>query len=146
AHAQEAIGKHIVVGDQYATITGVVQDFQSESKHKERRPCILIYDRENFFTASVRIQPQHMHPTIVGIEKAWSELFPDGLFRYTFLDDQIASFYKQEQKVYTAFRLFAVLAILIGCLGLYGLVAFAAVQRTREVGIRKVLGAALPDI
>ena len=54
--------------------------------------------------------------------------------------------YKQEQKAYTAFRLFSILAIIIGCLGLYGLVAFAAVQRTKEVGIRKVLGASMPDI
>jgi ABC-type antimicrobial peptide transport system permease subunit len=62
------------------------------------------------------------------------------------MDQHIANWYKQEAKVYTAFKLFASLAILIGCLGLYGLVAFAAVQRTKEVGIRKVLGASLLDI
>jgi ABC-type antimicrobial peptide transport system permease subunit len=62
------------------------------------------------------------------------------------MDQHIASWYRQEAKVYTAFKLFASLAILIGCLGLYGLVAFAAIQRTREVGIRKVLGASLLDI
>ena len=68
------------------------------------------------------------------------------MFEYQFIDEHIASWYKQEAKVYTAFKLFSSLAILIGCLGLYGLVAFAAVQRTKEVGIRKVLGASLFDI
>jgi ABC-type antimicrobial peptide transport system permease subunit len=68
------------------------------------------------------------------------------LFKYEFLDDHIAALYRQEQKVYTAFRLFSGIAILIGCLGLYGLVAFAAVQRTKEVGVRKVLGASMANI
>ena len=68
------------------------------------------------------------------------------MFTYEFLDDRIAGFYKQEQKLYTAFRFFVGIAILIGCLGLYGLITFAAIQRTKEVGIRKVLGASLPNI
>jgi len=76
----------------------------------------------------------------------WSTMFPEEMFKYEFLDDHIASFYRQEQKLYTAFRLFAGIAILIGCLGLYGLIAFATVQRTKEVGIRKVLGAPLTSI
>ena len=87
-----------------------------------------------------------MKSTIAHIEHIWTGMFPDGLFEYEFIDDHIGSMYKQEQKVYTAFRLFSGLAILIGCLGLYGLVAFTAVQRTKEVGIRKVLGASLLNI
>jgi putative ABC transport system permease protein len=87
-----------------------------------------------------------MHGTIDRISKQWSALYPDLLFQYEFLDDHIASFYRQEQKVYTAFRIFSCIAILIGCLGLYGLIAFATLQRTREVGVRKVLGATVPDI
>jgi ABC-type antimicrobial peptide transport system permease subunit len=87
-----------------------------------------------------------MHETIDRIDKLWSALYPDLLFQYEFLDEHIATFYRQEQKVYTAFRLFSCIAILIGCLGLYGLIAFATLQRTREVGIRKVLGASVPNI
>jgi putative ABC transport system permease protein len=68
------------------------------------------------------------------------------MFTYEFLDEHIASFYRQEQKLYTAFRLFAGIAILIGCLGLYGLISFATIQRTKEVSIRKVLGAPLGSI
>lgn len=146
AKPRDAIGKHIMVSGQHSTITGVVQDFQSESKHKKIRPCVLLYNEDAFVSASVKISPGVMRETVSRIEKNWARLFPGDLFIYEFLDDHIADFYKQEQKVYTAFKLFSSLAILIGCLGLYGLVAFAAVQRTREVGIRKVLGASLPHI
>jgi putative ABC transport system permease protein len=143
---QAALGKHILANGTYCTVIGVAQDFQSESKHKKIRPCILWYDDKVLFSASVKIKPQYMRQTISRIEKDWYSLFPDNLFYYEFLDDHIAGLYRQEGKVYTAFKLFSSLAILIGCLGLYGLVAFAAVQRTKEVGIRKVLGASMPDI
>jgi len=129
-----------------ATITGVVHDFQSESKHKLRRACILQYNNNRFFMASVKIRPGNINQTIDKIGKSWSALFPDNLFEYKFLDDHIASFYTQEQKEYTAFKFFSCIAILIGCLGLYGLIMFAAAQRTKEVGIRKVLGAPLMSI
>ena len=87
-----------------------------------------------------------MQRTITDIDKTYSAMFPDNLFQYQFLDEHIASLYKQEEKEYVAFKLFACIAIIIGCLGLYGLVAFAAAQRTKEVGIRKVLGASLGNI
>jgi predicted lysophospholipase L1 biosynthesis ABC-type transport system permease subunit len=143
----EAIGQYINLGGQeHCYIIGVVQDYQSESKHKKRRPCALLYQPDNFYMASVRIKPGAIHQTIQRLDKTWSALFPDNLFSYEFIDEHIASWYSQEAKVYTAFKLFSSLAIIIGCLGLYGLVAFAAVQRTKEVGIRKVLGASLFDI
>jgi ABC-type antimicrobial peptide transport system permease subunit len=144
---RQAIGKQIILnGGWYTTIIGVVQDFQNESKRKKIRPCAMIYRADNFYSVSVRLQPAGMRKTISAIDKAWSALFPEQVFSYEFLDEHIAAWYRQEQKEYVAFRLFSVVAILIGCLGLYGLVAFAAAQRTKEVGIRKVLGASLKDI
>lgn len=143
---QKAIGEHFRQGGETLIIAGVVQDFQSESKHKARRPCILSYEKDAFYTANVKLEPATMRQTISRIGKIWTATFPNEVFSYDFLDESIASMYKQEQKAYTAFRLFSILAIIIGCLGLYGLVAFAAVQRTKEVGIRKVLGASMPDI
>jgi hypothetical protein len=144
---QLAPGKHIILnGNWHCTITGVVKDFQSESKHKAIRPCALMYRADNFYTASVKLASTNMNKTIAAIDKSWSALFPQNVFNYEFLDDFIAAWYKQEQKEYTAFKLFAGIAILIGCLGLYGLVAFAAAQRTKEVGIRKVLGASVANI
>jgi ABC-type antimicrobial peptide transport system permease subunit len=106
----------------------------------------MTYSENDFWTACVRLNPLGMHATIDRIGKRWSALNPKGLFQYEFLDDHIASFYRQEQKVYTAFRLFSCIAILIGCLGPYGLIAFATLQRTKEVGIRKTLGASIPNI
>ncbi|MEV4885085.1 ABC transporter permease [Chitinophaga ginsengisegetis] len=143
---EKALGIHFYINDGPALITGVVKDFQSESRYKKRRPCILEYNARGFGTANIRIKPTDMRNTIAGIDKLWSALFTENQFEYQFLDDRIASMYIQEQKIYTAFKLFSSLAIIIGCLGLYGLVAFAAVQRTKEVGIRKVLGASLLNI
>jgi len=80
------------------------------------------------------------------MEKMFGSIFPDDYFDYEFMDETIANWYKQEQRTYTAFKLFSSIAIVIGCLGLYGLVAFSAAQRTKEVGIRKVLGASLMNI
>jgi len=143
---EKALGQVIKFDQTPTIIMGVVQDFQSESKHKKRRACVLAYLPQRFFMASVKLKPTAMPATIDQIGKSWSALFPDNLFEYKFLDDHIASFYKQEQKEYTAFQFFSCIAIIIGCLGLYGLVMFAAAQRTKEVGIRKVLGAPIMSI
>lgn len=114
----KAIGQHIKMNGQFTTIIGVIQDFQSESKHKKRRACALEYKADNFFMVSVRLQPAGMRRTIDQIDKSWSALFPKDLIKYEFLDEHIASYYTQEQKVYTAFKLFSFIDILIGCLGL----------------------------
>jgi putative ABC transport system permease protein len=142
----DAIGVRLKGNGNLLTITGVVKDFQSESKHKARRPVIIDYNPKRFFRVSVALKPGAIMQTMSSIERSWKSLFPDEMFNYEFLDDRIAGFYKQEQKLYTAFRFFVGIAILIGCLGLYGLITFAAIQRTKEVGIRKVLGASLPNI
>jgi len=143
---RSAIGQRFEMDGDHCRIIGVIQDFQSETKHKKRRSCVLLYNENGLWSASARISPVGMHQTIARIGRDWSALYPDLLFSYEFLDDHIASLYRQEQRVFTAFRLFSCIAILIGCLGLYGLIAFATLQRTREVGIRKVLGATVPDI
>ena len=143
---QKAIGHVFNANGGRCRIIGVVADFQSESKHKKRRPCIMQYNDRGFWNVSVRLNPYAMQQTIAQIDKVWSGLNPNNLFQYEFLDEHIASFYRQEQKVFTAFRLFSGIAIFIGCIGLYGLIAFATLQRTREVGIRKVLGASIGSI
>src|SRR6185312_1241520 len=114
----KAIGEAIKFDETPAIIIGVVKDFQSESKHKKRRACVLAYFPQRFFMASVKLKPTAMPATIDQIGKSWSALFPDNLFEYKFLDDHIASFYTQEQKEYTAFKIFSAIAIIIGCLGL----------------------------
>lgn len=143
---QKIIGRHMMINGWYTSIVGVVQDFQSESKHKKRRACALFYRSRSFYNACIKLQPAGIRQTIARIDKTWSATFPEQLFEYEFLDDHIAKWYRQEEKQYTAFKLFAGIAIIICCLGLYGLVSFAAAQRTKEVGIRKVLGASMGNI
>lgn len=142
----KALDKMIQFNGTNGRIIGVVQDFQSESKHKKRRPCIMFYNDRWFYNCCARLDPHGIHGTIDQIDKIWSAMSPKDLFQYEFVDDHIASLYRQEEQVYTAFRMFSCIAIIIGCLGLYGLIAFATLQRTREVGIRKVLGASVPGI
>jgi len=84
--------------------------------------------------------------TIKNIEKIWSDVYPEFVFEYQFLDQKIANFYRQENKLSSLYKIFAAIAILLSCLGLYGLASFMAVQRIKEVGIRKVLGASVKNV
>ncbi|HEY2727666.1 MAG TPA: FtsX-like permease family protein, partial [Parafilimonas sp.] len=84
--------------------------------------------------------------TMQSIKKIWEQTFPNYVYEYRFLDDKIASFYKQENQLSQLYKIFAAIAIFLSCLGLYGLASFMAVQRIKEVGIRKVLGASSANI
>lgn len=87
-----------------------------------------------------------MHDAVGGVEKTWSETFPAYLFAYRFLDENIAAFYAQEEKYAKLFQLFSIVFLLIGSLGLYGLITFMVNQKSKEVAVRKVLGATLTNI
>ena len=100
---QKAIGVRFKGGGDDLTITGVVQDFQSESKHKARRPVIMAYAKKHFFRASARLESKGLRSTLASIESTWTSLFPNHLFNYEFLDDRIESFYQQEQKIVYGF-------------------------------------------
>ena len=106
----------------------------------------MFYNADAFQQASVKLHPEHMRETLAAIEAAWRELNPEWLFSYEFLNEHIAKLYTQEENMYNAFRIFSVIAIVIGCMGLYGFVTSMAVQRTKEIGIRKVLGASVSGI
>jgi putative ABC transport system permease protein len=139
----KAIGKKILIGNTAFFIKGVVKDFQSESKHKKIRSCFMIYDPQRFWNTSVKVNSRTIKTTLSSIGKVWTELNPESLFSYEFVDQRIAQMYMQEEKMFNAVTIFSGIAILIGCLGLYGLVSMMAVQRTKEIGIRKVLGATI---
>ncbi|WP_166670802.1 ABC transporter permease [Olivibacter sp. XZL3] len=145
-HPENAVGEQVTVGERRATIQGVVADFQSESKHKKIRACYLYYNPESFYQASVKLQPNNIKQTIAAIDKEWSALNPESLFNYEFIDNKIARLYQQEQTLYNTFKVFTFIAILISCVGLLGLVSLMAVQRVKEIGVRKVLGASVKNI
>jgi putative ABC transport system permease protein len=130
-----------------AEIVGVVADFNTGSLHEAIKPALVTQDYRQFSQAGIKIEAGADLPeTIAAIESAWKKVFTDGVFQFRFLDDQIDSFYKAEARLYALFRIFAGLAMLISCLGLWGLSTFAAQQRTKEIGIRKVLGASINAI
>lgn len=146
---EDAIGERIHIGfnSGNAEIVGVVKDFNTGSLHNVIKPTFIAQDPEQYGQAGIKIEANSNIPqTIAAIEAAWKKVYSDGIFEYKFLDEQIDSFYKAEERLYNLFRIFAALAMLISCLGLWGLATFAAQQRTKEIGIRKVLGASVNNI
>ena len=145
---QAAIGKEINFwdGNKAARIVGVIRDFNSYSLREPMAPVVLSTWKDVYQTINIKIKPGTEKAVLPFIEKLWNENFSDYVYDYKFLDDTIASFYKQENQLSILYKIFAAIAIFISCLGLYGLVSFMAVQRTKEVGIRKVLGASARHI
>lgn len=141
---EEAIGKRFWfgMGNGDVEIVGVVSDFTTYSAHQAIKPVIIGQEPSAYETAGIKLANRADLPaTLSAIEAIWKKHYPQGVFSYQFLDDRIDSFYKSETRLYEMFRLFAGMAMAISCLGLWGLVTFTAQRRTKEIGIRKVLGA-----
>jgi len=146
---KDAIGKYIKLWDdkkKYAQITGVVKDFNIRSLKNPIQPVLMSSWRDVYQKINIKIQPANITQTTASVERLWNNTFPNGMYEYQFLDDKIAGFYKSEDQLSQLYKIFAGIAIFISCLGLYGLVSFMAVQRTKEVGIRKTLGASVGNI
>jgi putative ABC transport system permease protein len=145
---QDAIGKEINFwdGGKVANIVGVIRDFNSYSLRQPMAPVVLSTWRDVYQTINIKIKQGAEKKVLPYVEKLWNQSFPDYVYEYKFLDETISNFYKQENQLSMLYKIFAAIAIFISCLGLYGLVSFMAVQRTKEVGIRKVLGASARNI
>lgn len=141
--AEEAIDKNVILGlnDIEAPIIGVVKDFHTSSLHNELEAVVLLIYPGLYYDAGISIDINKATEQIASVEKIWSEVYPEYMFTYTFLDDYIARLYREEERMFIVFEGFAGIAIFIGCLGLFGLVSFMANQKTKEVAIRKTLGA-----
>lgn len=126
-------------------IIGVVKDFNFTSLHDAIGPMVLILGKNNG-ALSIRVNAKDIPSLISGIQAKWSELSPNSRMDFSFMDQQFDADYRAEQHAGTLFITFTVLAIIIACLGLFGLAAYAAEQRTKEIGIRKVLGASVSTI
>lgn len=129
----------------YGPIIGVVKDFHIEGFNMEIKPMVLS-TRNRLFWASIKIAPENMSETIANIESTWSKFEPSHPFRYSFLNADFGELFEQQKNFGTMFLYLTILAIIISCMGLYGLAAFTAEQRTKEIGIRKVLGASIPQL
>ena len=141
-----AVGKPLTLwGGTKGTIIGVVKDFNYKPIQQPIEPMIIGLNRWGGI-AVVRTQPGKTEATIKALGKINAELNPAYPFSYGFLDQDLANLYKGEQRMGSLFNVFAILAIFISCMGLYGLSAFMAEQRTKEIGVRKVLGASVFNV
>ena len=144
---EEAVGKKIIIGDDLSgTVTGVVKDFHDFSFHSDINPVAITTYGEQYSNYAVKIDLIKMRYVLPALEKKWSSFNPDKIYEYQFLDEQIAAFYETEETMLKLISVFSFIAIFIGCLGLYGLVSFMAAQKTKEIGIRKVLGSSVVEI
>lgn len=143
---EAAIGAIYMVNGHELRIRGVIKDFYTQPMRSKIDPFTLQYKSEKFAGTAISIATDHVPETLAGIEKAWKSVFPDYLCKYTFMDELLNRRYGFLNTMFTFLSMGALLAIFIGCLGLYGLVSFMAIQRTKEIGIRKVLGASVSGI
>jgi predicted permease len=145
---QEAIGKSIILNGRPrpATIVGVVKDFHDRSFHEDINAVGIISLPETYQAYAIKINLQQVTGVLQGIEQTWNAVFPNSLYECQFLDEKIAAFYETEEMMLKLIKAFSFIAIFIGCLGLYGLVTFLAAQKTKEIGIRKVLGSSIAEI
>ncbi|HVU58763.1 MAG TPA: ABC transporter permease [Puia sp.] len=142
------LGKQIQLGmnEKPIDIVGVVRDFNNGSLREKVGPLAIFSSAERFWTLAVKLDPSKMRQAMAQVQTAYQNAYPGNFFNPAWLDSSVADFYHAEGIAATLFKIFAGLAIFISCLGLYGLVSFMVVQKTREVGVRKVLGASVPDI
>jgi putative ABC transport system permease protein len=141
-----AIGKPFKMGDQQGVVIGVVNDFNFNSLQHSIDPLAIYPISERFSRITLKADMKHSAQAVALIQKTWKKHFPSALFDYNFLDLQIKAQYKAEERFSKIFLYFSVLSLLIACLGLYGLISFTAWQKTKEIGIRKVLGATVNGI
>lgn len=144
--AQEAIGKKMYLGeDRPGEVKGVVKDFHFASLHNNIEPLVL-FPTNWGNNLIVQTDGKNMAGVLSGLEKKWKELAPYRPFVYHFMDEDYQQMYDAEKRTGSVFNVFALLAVLLACMGLFGLSAYAARQRIKEIGIRKVLGATVAQI
>ncbi|MFC1564034.1 ABC transporter permease [candidate division KSB1 bacterium] len=149
---QDAIGRQLEnVGNENETerfrkVVGIIKDIHHKGLQHRINPTVLLFTPRMFRYVSVKVSTDNISGTIDYISDVWKEQFPQAEFNYFFMDEYFNAKYQAEERVQQIYTYFGIMAILIACLGLYGLAAFTAEQRTRETGIRKVLGATIPNI
>jgi len=140
------IGKNAMINDVNGTIVGVIKDFHNESFHSPIRPLAITTQTRSYYSCAVKVNTASLQPTLKAVQKTWEQLYPDNIYQSEFLDERVARYYQLDQRIQQVIQTFTVIAIFIACLGLYGLVSFMAARKTREVGVRKVLGASVESI
>jgi putative ABC transport system permease protein len=146
ADPHQVLGKNITVIGATARIAGVVKDFHDYSLKSDIHAICIYTGPDHYQSCSIKVDPYKLRQVLEQVQTVWNENYPDFVYSYAFLDDRIADFYSVDNIMLTLVEVFAGIAILISCLGLYGLVSFMALRKTKEIGIRKVLGAGIGQI
>jgi ABC-type antimicrobial peptide transport system permease subunit len=144
----EILNKEISIwGDRIkCPVVGVLKDFNNRSFRHYPAPLLITTNRTMYSQAAIKLNTKNISATLESVKTIWENTLPNFVYEYNFLDDKIAGFYKQESQLMQLYEIFAAIAIFLSCLGLYGLALYMAVQRTKEVGIRKVFGARADNI
>jgi putative ABC transport system permease protein len=147
-HPSEALGKKLAIGinNYNPPIIGVVKDFHTSSLHQSIGAVALMPFPYFYFAAGVRINPSGLRNTLSAIESAYKKVYPDYVYSVNFIDEQLAKLYEQETRNYNLFKAFSAVSVFICCIGLWGLIAFVVVRKTKEIGVRKILGASIQSI
>ncbi|MEO0558573.1 MAG: ABC transporter permease [Bacteroidota bacterium] len=143
---EEAVGRPVAVDSRRGEIRGVVDDFHFQSFHNPIEPLAIWYDPSAVFNLTVRLGPGQTEAGMDHLEAVWGQFASHRPFSYRFLDEVYDGLYRSEQTLGRIVSVFAFLAIFVACLGLFGLAAFTAQQRKKEIGVRKVLGATVPNL
>jgi putative ABC transport system permease protein len=147
AKPEDAIGKKLHTGfGRDGEIVGVYKDFHYRSLQSPIEPLVMAVNTDRLSNISLKVQTTDLPATMAFIEKRWQALFPSHPFEYFFLDEEFDKQYAADEKIGRTFLVFTSIAIMVACLGLFGLATFTAEQRTKEIGVRKVLGASVPNI
>lgn len=146
ARIKDPIGKRFKLWDNEGTIIGVVKDFHFASMKQKIEPAVFLYDPGNMNRIYIKTTGNDAQEAIAAAEKVWEKFNADSPFQYAFLDEAFNSLYKSEEQTGLLFNIFASIAILISCLGLFGLATYTAQVRRKEIGVRKVLGSSLAGI
>ncbi|GAA5028301.1 ABC transporter permease [Marivirga lumbricoides] len=143
---EDMLGATVQVWGTDGQVVGIIKDFYTTSLHQEKPPIALWYDKENFTQVAVKIDNSMADNILPTIQKEWELSYPDYLFTYSYLDDTIDQFYINEARMKRTFSLFTGIALFIGAIGLLGLLSYIVQSRTKEIGVRKVLGASISEI
>jgi ABC-type antimicrobial peptide transport system permease subunit len=142
----DLVGKRLDFWGKKTEVIGVIKDFHTVSLHQSIDATIMFNSLSAYGNLSVKVNQAKFQEAIKEIQQKWDAAYPDFLFSYQFMDEQIKNFYEREEKMSTLLTVFTSVAIFIGCLGLFGLATFMANQKTKEIGVRKVLGASVESI
>jgi putative ABC transport system permease protein len=143
---KDPVGKPFSLYETKGTIAGVVEDFHFKDMHQKIGPCVLFWKPDWMGQLYVKASAGRTPEAIAAVKKIWAAYNPEEPFEFSFLDDVYTSMYTKDQQIGTLFNVFACIAIFISCLGLLGLVTYTAQLKTREIGIRKVLGASVTSV